>query len=152
MITRREMFSRGMAAYFGGSFGCMKVLSGCGEVHDEKGAQKLPIVMLELGAKHHEDGIVTNLAARRLVCVDLGVADEIGNLNQAYDWGRGEDFLGFGDDVGGYWRLERVFEYVEPTEELHEGRFPFWCELSILQFEEILSFAIERFSGVVRRC
>ena len=101
MITRREMFSRGMAAYFGGSFGCMKVLSGCGEVHDEKGAQKLPIVMLELGAKHHEDGIVTNLAARRLICVDLGVADEIGNLSQAYDWGRGEDFLGFGDDVGG---------------------------------------------------
>ena len=63
MITRREMFSRGMAAYFGGSFGCMKVLSGCGEVHGEKGAQKLPIVMLELGAKHHEDGIVTNLEA-----------------------------------------------------------------------------------------
>lgn len=144
MITRREMVGCGIAVAFSGTLGCLKAIAGRGEVHDGKSAQELPIVMLELGEKYHEDGMVTNRVARRLVCVDLSVADEIGNLNQAYDWGRGENFLGFGDEVSGYWRVERVFEYVEPTEKLHEGRFPVWYELTIPQFEQMLSFAIER--------
>lgn len=48
-----------------------------------------------------------------------------------------------GNDVNGYWKIERVFEMVEPRVELHEDKFPISYELTLEQFRELMEKRVE---------
>ena len=46
--------------------------------------------------------------------------------------------------MDGYWKIERVFEMVEPRMELHEDKFPISYELTLEQFRELMEKRVER--------
>ena len=43
-----------------------------------------------------------------------------------------------GNDVNGYWKIERAFEMMEPHIELHESKFPVAYELTMDQLREVM--------------
>ena len=45
--------------------------------------------------------------------------------------------------MDGYWKIERVFEMVEPRVELHEDKFPISYELTLEQFRELMEKRVE---------
>ena len=97
------------------------------------------VLLLELGAKYPgEEGphVVTHLVARRVVTVDLEDEDEWGDLNLF--WIGTEMAWGLGNDVDGYWKIERTFEMSEPQVELLESKFPVANELTMSELQELM--------------
>lgn len=98
-----------------------------------------PVLLLELGAKYPgEEGpqMVTHPGARRMASIDLEDEDEWGDLNLF--WTGTEMAWGLGNDVDGYWKIERVFEMSEPQVELLESKFPVANELTMSELQELM--------------
>ena len=106
---------------------------------EETPRMAFPVLILELCGKYPgEEGpqVVTHLCARRMVTVDLEDEDDWGDVNAF--WTGTEMALGLGNDVDGYWKIERAFEMMEPHIELHESKFPVAYELTMDQLREVM--------------
>ena len=91
---------------------------------------EFPIIWLILGEKRNCFGdLEPSYDVNHLVAVDLENEDEWGDINSVCV--DGQMRLGLGNDVDGYWMIERAFEIVEPTLELHEEKYPFSFEISL---------------------
>ena len=100
---------------------------------------EFPVLLLELCGKYPVEAglqLATHLAARRIVTVDLEDEDDWGEVNTF--WTGTEMALGLGNDVDGYWKIERAFEMMEPSAELHESKFPVAYELTMDQLRELM--------------
>jgi len=84
-------------------------------------------------------GAVTHLTSRRTVSVDLDKAEELSDIGQ-FDLGGGRAW-GLGNERDGWWRIVGAFEVIEPTQELHEGKYPVCFELSYSAFGECIKDA-----------
>jgi len=110
--------------------------------------KEFPILFLELSGKYKGevgDIEVTNMTSRRMVAVDLENEEEWGDINSFWD-GEGLS-LGLGNDEDGYWKIVRAFEIMEPTEELHEDKYPVSYELSLDQLAELMDERVESWCG-----
>ena len=97
------------------------------------------MLLLELCGKYPgEEGlhVVTHSCARRMVTVDLEDEDDWGDVN--WFWTGTEMAWGLGNYVDGYWKIERAFEMMEPSAELHESKFPVAYELTMDQLRELM--------------
>ena len=85
------------------------------------------IITLVLDGKFDAEGKRVDVSApRRVVNIDLDVAEERGNVQSFFSEELGGDlYLGFGNAENGWWRIVEAFENVEPTVELLDGQFPF---------------------------
>ena len=153
MITRLEMMGGGFALVVAALNGAKVPLedakdrrradSGVVSLKDQS-PQEFPILLLELCGKYpggEEAGIVTHRDSRRIVTIDLEDEDDWGDVN--WFWTGTEMAWGLGDDVNGYWKIERVFEMVEPRVELHEDKFPISYELTLEQFRVLMEKRVE---------
>ncbi len=81
---------------------------------------------------------------RRMITVSPDVAEDWGEFEVACDE-EGKEEVWFGDDENGYWRVEQVFEFVEPTVELFEYRYPVCFEIPIAELIQKIIARYDRF-------
>ena len=130
------------------------ILPRCGDwplasAETEAPRTEFPVLLLELCGKYPgEEGsrAVTHLCARRMVTVDLEDEDAWGDINVF--WAGTEMAWGLGNDVDGYWKIERAFEMVEPHVELHESKFPVAYELTIAELQELMEARVASWCGI----
>lgn len=96
------------------------------------------IVELVLCGKY-KPGAATHLTSRRTVSVDLDKAEELSDVGQ-FDLG-GVKTCGLGNERDGWWRIVGAFEVIEPTQELHEGKYPVCFELADYALDECIKDA-----------
>ena len=127
-ITRRELLG-GAAIAMSEGFACKRRFA----LSERKTGYRdgeFPIIWLILGEKRNCFGdLEPSYDVNHLVAVDLENEDEWGDINSVCV--DGQMRLGLGNDVDGYWMIERAFEIVEPTLELHEEKYPFSFEISL---------------------
>ena len=100
-------------------------------------------MIIVLQGKISPDGTVSNLTSRRLVPVDLGNENELGDIQRIVDE-NGKNCWGLGDEGNGWWKIVDVFEMMDPTEELHENKYPVSFHLDEKQFSALVSKATGR--------
>ena len=81
---------------------------------------------------------------RRMITVSLDAAEDWGEFEVVCDE-EGKEEVWFGDDESGYWRVEQVFEFVEPTMELFEDRYPVCLEMPIAELIKKIMARYDRF-------
>lgn len=79
--------------------------------------------------------------ARRLVAVDLGLEEERKDIQRFRDEATGTMQWGLGTVGRGWWRILEAYEHFDPTEELHEEKYPVAYRLSEEQFSDIVEEA-----------
>ena len=81
------------------------------------------LLFLVLEGKYTPSGsFVTNCTSRRLVSVNLANREELADLGR-FRTDTGAVCWGLGDVNNGWWRVVEAFEFIEPTEALHEKRY-----------------------------
>lgn len=75
---------------------------------------------------------------RRLVAVDLDLADERREIQRFHDETTGTMQWGLGTVDKGWWRILEAYEHFEPTEELHEDQYPVAYRLTEEEFSKIV--------------
>lgn len=81
----------------------------------------------------------THQSSRRMVAVETDDEEDLGEIQFVPDDGNGSWALG--NEMDGWWRIVEAYECVEPTEELHENRFPVAYALSDDEFSKIVKEA-----------
>lgn len=81
---------------------------------------------------------VTHLTSKRIVAFNT---DDIGDIQQCYSPSEGKNFWGLGNEKDGWWRIIDAYECIEPTDELHENKFPVAFHLSDEEFSDIVKEA-----------
>jgi hypothetical protein len=76
----------------------------------------------------------------RLVSVDLSIEEERGDI-QLFTSEDGKVHWGLGNEETGWWVIKEAYEFFEPTEELHEGKYPVSYRLTEEEFSEIVKEA-----------
>lgn len=84
---------------------------------------------------------VTHLTTKRMVALNTDYKDDVGDIQQRYSPSEGKNFWGLGNEKDGWWRILEAYECIEPTEELHENKFPVAYVLSEEQFSSIVKEA-----------
>ena len=102
------------------------------------------IVGLILQDKISSDGkTTTHCTSRRFVPVSLSIEEELGDIQWITDE-KGENCWGLGNEETGWWKIIEAYEMMNPTEELHENKFPVSYQLTDHQFSELVREANER--------
>ena len=101
-------------------------------------------VWVILGEQRDAAGQVITRQYQRMVMVDINRAEDRGQFAKDV-YGDYDDSVWFGDDELGYWKVEKAFEFIEPTEELHEERFPVSFELSLYELMDMVIESSRRF-------
>ena len=105
------------------------------------------IVQLVLQGKYSPEGkLVSHENARRIVPIALDTEEERGEIQWFYDAETGRNVWGLGNEEDGWWKIMECFECMDPTVELHEGKYPVGYYLTDEEFDEIVRMAngIER--------
>lgn len=95
------------------------------------------VVILVLQGKISPAGEPLHLTSKRIVSVDLAEESERGDIQ----WLANENCWGLGDEEQGWWKIVDTFEWIEPTEELHEEKYPMAYHLTEEQFSILVSNA-----------
>lgn len=99
------------------------------------------ILFFVLQGKYDPEGKKdVHCTSRRLVSVDLSVEEERGDI-QLFTSEDGKDHWGLGNEEIGWWRINEAYEFVEPTLELHEDKYPMSMAISDVALEEIVKEA-----------
>lgn len=102
------------------------------------------ILMLILQGRYTNDGkLFTHGNARRVVSFDLAKKDERDDLRKL----KCENFEegAWGLSAGEYWwRIDEAFELIEPTVEIHEGKYPVSYAVTASELDEIIEDAIRK--------
>ncbi len=80
---------------------------------------------------------------RRIVTVDPAVESELGDIQWFYDAYSNTERWGLGNELDGWWAIVDHFECQEPTEYLHEDKYPVAYGLSDAEFSRIVKEANE---------
>lgn len=81
---------------------------------------------------------VPHLTSKRIVAFNT---DDIGDVKLCYSPSEGKNFWGLGNEKDGWWRIIDAYECIEPTDELHENKFPVAFHLSEEEFSDIVKEA-----------
>lgn len=79
--------------------------------------------------------------SRRLVAVDLDLEEERRDIQRFHDESTGTMQWGIGTAEKGWWRILEAYEHLDPTEELHEEKYPVAYRLTEEEFSEIVEEA-----------
>lgn len=79
--------------------------------------------------------------ARRLVAVDLDLEEERRDIQRFRDASTDTMQWGLGNAENGWSRIIEAYEHFDPTEELHDGRYPVAYKLTEEEFAQIIEEA-----------
>ena len=106
-----------------------------------------PLLWMELSDHYDELGNLLEASARSLVELNIGDACDWGEVDLR--WSNDEAFWGFGNDVDGYWKIERVFRENDDLQnpQCVNYRVPMMWEISFDEFGKLVQDWLPWHSG-----
>jgi len=80
----------------------------------------------------------SRMSSKRMVALNTEDEEDLGEIQRFYSQAEDRNAWGLGNERDGWWRILEAYECVEPTEELHENKFPVAYALSEEQFSKIV--------------
>ena len=106
-----------------------------------------PLLWMELSDHYDELGNLLEASGRSLVELDIGDACDRGEVDLR--WSNSGEFWGFGNDIDGYWKIERVLCENDELQETRclNYRVPMVQEISFAEFGKLVQDWLPWHSG-----
>ena len=97
-----------------------------------------PLLWMELSDHYDELGNLLEASRRSLVELDIGDGCDWGDVDLR--WSNSGEFWGFGNDIDGYWKIERVFCENDDLQnhQCVNYRVPIMWEISFDEFGKLV--------------
>jgi len=102
-------------------------------------------ITLVLQGRFSADGnLISHGNTKRIVSVDMDKEDEVSDIRQFLNKEDGQVHWGIVAENSGFWMIYDAFEWIEPTTELHENKYPVAYHLTEEQFSEIFEKSLKK--------